>query len=228
MPGTSPEARLSQDVVPLIAAGGLTDEAIALRVRSGERALFEILIRRHDQQLFRAARAILGDDGEAEDAVQQAWLLAYSKLGQFSGQAKLSTWLTRIVINEALARRPRLRLLEELEMEPAPPDEASAAPGPEQAAGLRELAHILEQAVDKLPELYRVVFVLREVQGLSTAETAECLGASEDAVKVRLHRAKAQLREVVASRLEDAAPDAWTFLGSRCDRMVALVMSKLG
>ena len=215
------------DVVPLIEARKLTDEAIAARVRQGETALFEILIRRHDQQLYRAARAILGDEAEAEDALQQGWLLAYSKLSQFAGHSKLSTWLTRIVINEALARRPRLRLQEEVEMAQAPVDKPSLEASPETMAELGEMARLLEKAIDQLPELYRVIFVLREVQGLSTADTAECVGVSEDVVKVRLHRAKAQLREVVATQLVVAAPNAWPFLGSRCERMVGRVMAAI-
>ena len=218
---------MNHDPVPIVEAKQLTDEAIAMRVRAGEPALFEILIRRHDQQLFRAARAILGEDAEAEDALQQGWLLAYSKLGQFNGQSKLSTWLTRIVINEALARRPRLRLLEEVEMVPAPEERTSPETSPEAMAALDELARLLETAIDGLPEMYRVIFVLREVQGLSTADTAESVGTSEDVVKVRLHRAKAQLREVVAAQLEGAAVAAWPFLGARCERMTARVMAAI-
>ena len=218
---------MNHDPVPIVEAKQLTDEAIAMRVRAGEPALFEILIRRHDQQLFRAARAILGEDAEAEDALQQGWLLAYSKLGQFNGQSKLSTWLTRIVINEALARRPRLRLLEEVEMVPAPEERTSPETSPEAMAALGELARLLETAIDGLPEMYRVIFVLREVQGLSTADTAESVGTSEDVVKVRLHRAKAQLRDVVAAQLEGAAAVAWPFLGDRCERMTARVMDAI-
>ena len=217
---------MHQDAVPIVEAKKLTDEAIVVRVRAGETALFESVIRRHDQQLFRAARAILGDDAEAEDALQQGWLLAYSKLGQFSGQSKLSTWITRIVINEALARRPRLRLLDEVEM-PAPEERTSSEANPEAMAARAEMARLLEKAIDGLPELYRVIFVLREVQGLSTADTAESLGTSEDVVKVRLHRAKAQLREVVAAQLEGAAVAAWPFLGARCERMTARVMAAI-
>ena len=212
------------NVVPLTEASKLSDEAVAVRVRAGEPALFEILMRRHDQRLFRTARAILGEDAEAEDALQQSWLLAYSKLGQFSGGSKLSTWLTRIVINEALARRPRLRLLEEVEMAGVPADEPSQAANPEALAELGEMARLLEKALDQLSPAHRLVFVLREVQGLTTADTAASVGASEDAVKVRLHRAKAQLRAIVATQIDIAAPAAWPFLGVRCDRLVARVM----
>ena len=218
---------MQRDVAPLTEAKKLTDEAIAARVCAGEVGLFEILVLRHDQQLFRAARAILGNETEAEDALQQGWLLAYSKLGQFAGTSKLSTWLTRIVINEALALRPRLRILEEVEMADSLKDKPSLEPSPEARAELNELARVLENAVDKLPESYRLIFVLREVQGLSTADAAECVGASEDAVKVRLHRAKAQLREVVADQVEEAAERAWPFLGARCQRMLDQVMAAI-
>ena len=213
------------NAVPIVEACALSDEVIASRVRAGETALFEIILRRHDQQLFRAARAILGDDAEAEDALQQAWLLAYSKLGQFTFGSKLATWLTRIVINEALQRRPRLRL-EDAEMASVE-DRASLASSPEDQASLGEMARMLEKAVDQLSEPYRVVFILREAQGLSTADAAACLGVSEDVIKVRLHRAKARLQEIVASRLEAAAPTVWQFLGARCDRMVAKVMAAI-
>jgi len=219
---------VQRDVAPLTEAKKLTDEAIAARVCAGEIGLFEILVLRHDQQLFRAARAILGNETEAEDALQQGWLLAYSKLGQFAGTSKLSTWLTRIVINEALALRPRLlRILEEVEMADSLKNKPSLEPSPEARAELNELARVLENAVDKLPESYRLIFVLREVQGLSTADAAECVGATEDAVKVRLHRAKAQLREVVADRVDEAAGKAWPFLGARCQRMVDQVMAAI-
>ena len=213
------------NAVPIVDALRLSDEEIAARVRAGETALFEILLRRHDQQLYRAARAILGDGADAEDALQQAWLYAFSRLGQFSGASKLSTWLTRIVINEALQRRPRLRP-EEAPM-PSADDRPSPASSPEEQASLAEMARLLERAVDQLSEPQRVVFILREAQGLSTADAAACLGVSEDVVKVRLHRAKAQLQAIVASTMESAAPAIWPFLGARCDRMVARVMAAI-
>ena len=219
----------------LVEYRALTDEDVVGRVRAGETALFEIVMRRHNQRLFRVARAVLRDDAEAEDAVQQAYLSAYSHLDQFAGQARFSTWLTRITLNESLARRKKRIHLAEVEMGDTLTDtleETSAAmsksksnPNPEDQASMRELTGLLEAAVDELPEIYRVVFMMREVQELSTAETAACLELTEEAV--RLHRAKGFLRETLFARLDARAPETFSFLGARCDRIVANVLARL-
>ena len=208
----------------------LADEEVVARVRAGDTALFEILMRRYNQRLFRAARAILRDDADAEDAVQQAYLAAYAHLDQFAGAARFSTWLTRIAIREALGklrtrkRRGEVELdgqAEETMMKDTPDD------SPEQLAARRELTGILEGAVDALPEIYRVVFMLREVEQLSTSEAAEVLELSEEAVKVRLHRARAMLRDGLFERVDQSLGQTFPFLGARCDRIVAAVMAKL-
>ncbi|HML94653.1 MAG TPA: RNA polymerase sigma factor [Thermodesulfobacteriota bacterium] len=210
----------------------LTDEDVVRRVLTGEREMFEILMRRYNRRIYRAARAIVRDDGEAEDVMQCAYVSAYANLGQFDGLAKFSTWLTRIAVNEALARvRMRKRLVH------VQPGEdtcgigmniyTSKMPDPEQNALTKELASMLEEAVDSLPEAYRSVFMLRQIEDMSTAETAECLNISEDAVKVRLFRAKALLRDELCSRIGSAAPDAFTFAGRRCDRIVATVLDRI-
>jgi RNA polymerase sigma-70 factor (ECF subfamily) len=204
----------------------LTDEQVLDRVRAGEIPLFEILMRRHNQRLFRAARAILRDDAESEDAVQQSWISAYTNLAQFAGQAKLTTWLTRIAIHEALARVRKRERLAERDLEGVVPM-ASAERSPEEHASGRELAAMLESAIDELPEAYRSVYVLREVQQLPVAETAECLDLSEENVKVRLHRAKAMLKDALSARVESASAEAFPFLGVRCDRIVARVLAHL-
>ena len=209
---------------------GLSDEDVVARVRSGDTAVFEILMRRYNQRLFRAARAILRDDADAEDAVQQAYLAAYAHLDQFAGTARFSTWLTRIAIREALGKlRTRKRrgeveldVQQEETMMKDEPDES-----PEQYANRRELSGILEAAVDGLPEIYRVVFMMREVEQLSTQETADVLELSEDAVKVRLHRARGMLRDSLMSRVDGALPGTFPFMGERCDRIVAAVLSRL-
>jgi RNA polymerase sigma-70 factor, ECF subfamily len=200
-----------------------TDEQVIERVREGETALFEVIMRRHNQRLFRTARAILRNDSEAEDAVQQAYLSAYSHLDQFAGDARFSTWLTRIAVNEALRRGRKRDRLAEVDLG----EEGVVMSTPEDQTARHELTGLLEAAIDHLPETYRVVIMLREVQELSTAETAECLSLSEEAVKVRLHRAKLLLRESMAERMEAKAPDAFSFLGARCDRMVAMVMAAI-
>jgi RNA polymerase sigma-70 factor, ECF subfamily len=206
----------------------LTDEDVVARVRAGDKALFEVVMRRHNQRLYRTVRAILRSDAEAEDALQQAYLSAYSHLGQFAGDAQFATWLTRIAINEAFSRSRRRAKLAEVDMDEGEPMKTSSnGSSPEEQASKRELAGLLEQAIDGLPEKYRLVVMLREVQELSTAETAECLGLTEDAVKVRLHRAKLLLREALCARMETGAPEAFAFLGARCDRLVAAVLARL-
>ena len=202
----------------------LDDQEVVTRVLAGERAWFEVLMRRYNQRVFRVARAIVKGDAEAEDVVQQAWLSAYAHLSQFVAASRFSTWLTRIVINEALGRLQKSARRAEVELEE--PMTSSARNPEEQAAG-REEATLLEAAVDQLPEPYRLVFMLREVQELSVAETAESLGISEENVKVRLHRARSALRESLFSRMEQAARHSFPFLGARCDRIVAAVMARL-
>lgn len=210
--------------------GGLSDEDVVARVRGGDTALFEIVMRRYNQRLFRAARAILRDDADAEDAVQQAYLAAYAHLGQFAGAARFSTWLTRIAIREALGKLRTRKRRGEVELdgqaeETMMKDEPDQSP--EKYAERRELTGILESAVDALPEIYRVVFMLREVEQLSTNEAAEVLELSEEAVKVRLHRARAMLRDGLLARVDQSMQGTFPFMGARCDRIVAAVMAKL-
>jgi RNA polymerase sigma-70 factor (ECF subfamily) len=210
----------------------LPDEEVVDRVLGGEVALFEILMRRHNPRIYRVARAIVKDEGEAEDVMQQAYVNAYTHLSQFAGRARFSTWLTRIAVYEALARARRRRQLE-------PIDEASEAdegemtrlvakqPDPEQQALAGELCVLLERAIDALPEAFRSAFVLREVQGLSTAETAECLGVNEETVKTRLHRARGRLRETLYRSAGLANGLVFPFPYPRCDRVVDAVFARL-
>jgi RNA polymerase sigma-70 factor (ECF subfamily) len=207
----------------------LGDAEVVERVIAGETGLFEILMRRYNQRLFRVARGIAQADADAEDIVQQGYVSAYTNLAQFGGAASFSTWLTRIVINEALARtRRRIRLAEVdiEEQDDVTPFKAQTAT-PEDQVARRETAVLLETAVDQLPEAYRLVFMMREVEQLSVAETAACLGLSEENVKVRLHRAKAMLREALYAQMERASSDAFPFMGARCDRIVAAVLAKI-
>jgi RNA polymerase sigma-70 factor (ECF subfamily) len=213
-------------------AGVADDAEVVRRVKTGDVAAFEVLMRRYNQRLFRATRSILRDDAEAEDAVQQAWVNAYAHLAQFEERAKFSTWLTRIAIHEALARRRRRSRLLEVETMTDAEDGAEAArgrePDPERQALAAELRRALEASLDNLPAIYRSTFVLRDVEGLSTAEAAECLGVSEDVVKTRLSRARALLREELFDRAGVAAGDAFSFAGARCDRVVRETMARIG
>lgn len=210
----------------------LSDLEVVRRVLAGERPLFEILMRRYNQRLFRVARSILRDPAEAEDVMQHAYVEAYRHLDQFAGRAQFSTWLTKIAVYEALSRsRRRTRLSpppgaafpEEDPMSAVP----SADPDPEQQAAVTEARALLEAAIRDLPEAYRSVFVLREIEALSTAETAACLDVSEEVVKTRLHRARAFLREGLLQRVGEAARTAFPFHLSRCDVVVAAVFARL-
>lgn len=207
----------------------VTDEEAVKRVLAGETSIFEVLMRRYNQRLFRATRAILGDDEDAQDAVQEAYLNAYRSLRQFEGRAKFSTWLTRIAVNEALARLRINKKFVELEAISSgeEKDMATSNLNPEEEANRRALGRVLESAIDRLPESYRSVFMLREVEGMSTTETADCLDMSEDAVKVRLHRARALMRKEIYQQTGAATASAFIFLGERCDRMVASVMERI-
>ncbi len=215
-------------------AGGpvLTDAEVVRRVKAGEGALFELLMRRYNQRLYRVARSIVKDDAEAEDVMQQAYVNAYTHLAQFAERAKFSTWLTRIAVHEALGQARRRGRLTEID---AMSDDAwaravltSKGPDPEQEALTGELRAALEASLDAIPEIYRTAFVLREMEGLSTAEAAECLETSEDVVKTRLHRARALLQRELMARAGSGASEAFTFHARRCDRVVEAVLTHLG
>ena len=208
----------------------MDDEQVIAHVLAGQTALFEVLMRRHNERVYRTARAILHDDGEVEDVMQQAYVNAYAHLRQFDGRAAFATWLTRIVVHESLARarrRGRFQSIdgEERTMENVVP--LQSRQNPERQAFDREVRVLLEAAVDTLPDGLREVFVLRLVEGLSTAETAACLGINEDAVKTRLARARARLRNDLTSRMGAIAPDIFRFFRPRCDRIVKDVLSRI-
>ena len=208
----------------------LPDEVVVDRVRGGERALFELLVRRYNQRLFRVARGIVRDEGEAEDVLQEAWVRAFEHLDQFRGESRFSTWVTRIAVHEALAQLRRRRRLVRLgadtsDLGPAPM--TSTAPTPEEAAQAIEARRLLETAIEQLPGPLRVTYVLREINDLDTAETAAALGIAEGTVKVRLHRARRELRSTLEKRIAAARSELYPFLGARCDRMTAAVMARV-
>ena len=215
----------------------LPDSELARRIARGEPAAFELLMRRHNQILFRTARSILKDDAEAEDAVQDAYLLAYRAIDAFRGEAKLSTWLTRIVVNEAIARlRKRGRRAELIRLSGEPDVAADAAEvemnqtapdQPERAAMRAESRRLLESKIDALPDAFRSVFVLRAIEELSVEETAASLGIAEATVRTRHFRARALLREALAREFDIALGEAFAFDGARCDRIVATVLARL-
>lgn len=192
-----------------------------------------LIIRRHNQRLFRVARGLLRDDAEAEDVVQETYVRAFSGLDRFRGDARLSTWLTRIAMNEALgrirARRPSVdlddaHLIEgQMLMSPTVPIQFD----PEAEAARSHVGRVLEEAVDGLPEAFRMVFVLRDVEGMSTEETAGCLAIQAETVKTRLHRARRLLRTALEKRLTAGFHELFPFDGARCAYMADRVIERL-
>ncbi|HET7755107.1 MAG TPA: RNA polymerase sigma factor [Anaeromyxobacteraceae bacterium] len=203
----------------------LSDEEVVRRVRAGETALYEVLMRRHNPRVYRAIRSVIRDEVEVEDAMQQAYLAAFAKLDQFTGAARFSTWLVSIALNEAhtrIRRKVRVRALSALEEGPSVTGET-----PENEADMRERVARVEKELDSLPDGYRTVLMLRVVQDLDTDETAAVLGVSTDVVKTRLHRARTMLRDAIERELDGAARSAFPFLAPRCDRVVAGVFARL-
>jgi RNA polymerase sigma-70 factor (ECF subfamily) len=208
----------------------LTDDLLVSGVLAGDTALFEELMRRYNQRVYRVARAIVKDEAEVEDVMQQAYLNAFSHLSQFASRSQFSTWLTRIVIHEALGRRRRAQRPDgrSAESEERAMSEAeSAIPSPERQAYASELKRLVEDSVDALPDAYRAVFMLREIEGLSTAETAEGLELGEEAVKTRLHRARAIVRRELFARAGGTTAGAFTFHATRCDAVVRRVLARI-
>ncbi len=218
-----------------IAIETLGDAELAALARQGDGAAFRVIMQRHNRRLYRAARAVLHDDAEAEDVVQEAYVRAFAALADFRGDSSLATWLTRIALNEALGRLRRRRPTVEIETFDARP-EARVIPfplmspdmNPEQAAARQDVRRLLERAIDGLPEPFRVVFVLRDVEELSIEETAAQLGLRPETVKTRLHRARRRLREALDAELASALTDAFPFAGARCARITDAVLKRLG
>ena len=206
-----------------------SDEDIVRRVLDGDTAMFEVLMRRYNERVYRAVRSIVRIDHETEDVMQQAYVNAFVHLEQFNGSARFSTWLTRIAINESLARVRRQGRYQTLDGAGVTPDAhpRDSADNPERDAITSQLRSQLESAIDLLPDGSREVFVLRAVEGLSTSEAAACLGVSEDVVKTRLLRARAALRRTLLDRAGASEAEAFRFYRPRCDRIVARVLARI-
>ena len=207
----------------------LQDDELVARIRAGEKALFEEMMRRYNQRLYRVVRAILKNELEVEDVMQQAYVQAFQHLDQFAGRSQFSTWLTRIAIHAALGRRRQQthRSAASQGSEHLMATVESDTPDPERLAYAGELRSLLESSIDSLPDAYRLVFVCREIEGLSTSETADLLEVGGEAVKTRLHRARAILRRELFNRVGGASADAFAFHLSRCDRVVRAVLEQL-
>jgi RNA polymerase sigma-70 factor (ECF subfamily) len=207
-----------------------SDEEIVRRVLAGDTASFELLMRRYNRLLFRVARSIVGNDSEAEDVLQEAYLRAFEHLDRFEGRSLFSTWLTKIAVHEATGRRRKQRRLRLVAPGDAGEDPVVSYPvdrdGLEEAS-LKELRHLLAAAVDALPAELRVVFTLRMVERLSTEQTAECLDLTPSNVKVRLHRARAALQRWIDQRIGEESRRLYAFDGEHCDRVVRSVLERL-
>jgi RNA polymerase sigma-70 factor (ECF subfamily) len=218
---------------PIVAQPRLPEDELVAAARRGDRAAFRSIMQRCNQRLFRIARAVVRDDAEAEDVLQEAYTRAFAAIASFRGEAGIATWLTRIVLNEAhgrlRARRPTVELaaMEETSRGEVLPFPGLAIADPEADAARAQIRRLLEAAVDGLPEAFRLVFVLREVEELSVEETARHLGLKPQTVKTRLHRARQRLREALDARLADVMVGAYPFLGVRCARITERVLQRL-
>ena len=203
-------------------------------MRAGQPSAYADLMRRNNQRLFRLARGILRDDAEAEEAVQEGYLRAFTHLGGFKGEASLATWLARIVVNEALARlrrrRPTVGIDDADALAPAAGSTSVGAdePSPEQAMARREIRRAIEAAVDALPAVFRGVFILRAIEQMSIADTAAYLDIPEETVKTRFHRANKLLRQHLSAEFGSIFDGAFPFLGLRCDRLIFSILKRLG
>jgi len=199
------------------------DAIVVQRIRSGETQLFELLMRRHNQRVFRVAKAIVSDGDEAEDVMQDAYVRAFASLARFEGRSRFSTWLTSITIHEALARQRHRRTRTDDDVEHL----MDPARGPVDIASSAELRPLLEAAIARLDDPFRLVFVLRAVEQLSVREVAECLDIDEATVKTRYFRARTTLKGLLAGHAEVVAPQLFDFPRPRCDRVVAHVLQRL-
>lgn len=213
----------------------LPDPELAARAIRGDAGAFEAIMRRYNQVLFRTARSVLRSDEETEDALQDAYLSAWRALGSYRAEAKLSTWLVRIVLNEALGRVrkrhgnvvPLDMVLGQVMSEEEAPMEANPEENPDIAAGRAQLRRLIESKIDQLPAQFRTIFMLRAVQEWTVEEIAAALGIPEPTVRTRFFRARGLLRESLSRDIDTGLEDAFSFDGARCDRIVARVLADL-
>jgi RNA polymerase sigma-70 factor (ECF subfamily) len=213
----------------------LADAQLVQLARQRDGAAFRVILQRHNRRLYRMARAVVLNDSEAEDVVQEAYVRAFTSLDQFRGDASLATWLSRIVLNEALGRLRRRRPTVDLEtIENRPPSQAQVIPfplatpqlDPERTMAQREIQRLVEQAIDDLPEAFRIVLVARIIEGMSVEETAELFGLRGETVKTRLYRARALLKEALKKHVDSVLTEAFPFEGRRCERMASAVLQR--
>jgi RNA polymerase sigma-70 factor (ECF subfamily) len=212
---------------------GMAEEGLLRRAQGGDREAFRAIMQRCNQRLFRVARAVMHNDDEAEDVLQEAYLKAFAGIGQFRGEAGLATWLTAITLNEARARlrrrRPTLELavMDEIGIRVIPFHGQAETPDPEAEAVRSEIRQFLERAIDTLPEDFRIVFMLRDVEGCSVEETATQLELNSQTVRTRLFRARKLLRRDLALKMAGSMDGVFPFLGARCTRITDRVLARL-
>lgn len=216
----------------------LSDNELVERAHAGDAGVFRAIMQRHNRRLYRVARGVLGDDSEAEDVVQETYLRAFRNLAGFRGESSLATWLTRIAINEALGRKRTRRPTTDLSKLDLVDEQGEARvlmfPGvragadPEADASRAQIRRLLERGIDELPENFRIVFVMRDIEQMSVEETASQLDILPETVKTRLHRARRLLRDALQEKLGSALQDSYAFDGARCERMTEEVLRRMG
>jgi RNA polymerase sigma-70 factor (ECF subfamily) len=214
--------------------GNSAEADLVARAADGEGAAFEVIMRQHNQLLFRTARSIVRDDSEAEDVVQETYLRAWRGLHAYRAESRLSTWLVRIATNEALGRLRRRSAqvipLEAAMMSSKPETQAALTDeperGPDQSLQRSQMRRLMESRIDRLPEVFRTVFILRAIEEMSVEEVAEALEIPEATVRTRFFRARSLLRESLAREMDSALGDVFSFDGARCDRIVAAVLAR--
>ena len=216
-------------------AGPSEDAELVRRALTRDDVAFRIIMERHNRRLYRIARSILRNETEAEDVVQEAYVKAFTNLGGFRGNSSLATWLARITMNEALGRLRRERPTVDLETFGTKRIEAqiikfpqtATSDDPERTMAQREILQLVERATDNLPEIFRIVFMARVIEGMSTEDTANVLGLEPDTVKTRLHRARRLVRDELDKQIGPVLMDAFPFAGRRCERMTNAVLQRL-
>ena len=221
---------------PQIAALGIAEAELVLRARNRDEAAIRSIMQTNNRRLYRIARGILRNDGEAEDVVQETYVRAFTHLEDFRGDSTLATWLARIAMNEAMGRLRRQRPAVEWTSLPPGTLEAQiiqfplsgASEDPEKSMAQREIQHVVEHAIDELPDTFRIVFITRVIEGMNVEETAELLGLKPETVKTRLHRARTMLRDNVEKKIGPVVMEAFPFAGKRCERLTDAVLKRLG
>ena len=218
-----------------IAPAGNDDAELVRRALARDEASVRAIMQANNRRLYRLARGVLRNDAEAEDVVQETYVRAFTHLEQFRGDSSLSTWLSRIAMNEALGRLRRQRPGVEWSSLPQGVLEAqiiqfplASSEDPEKSMAQREIQHVVEHAIDELPEPFRLVFITRVMEGMNVEETAEILGLKPETVKTRLHRARGMLRENVERKIGPVVMEAFPFAGRRCERLTDAVLKRLG